>query len=165
MLQCPGPRATPGCRFQTGGTRVLQVGYRILSGTWMALLGALPASAQPRFPPPEFESGYHLPVTATPPGPGLWHQYLDAAVLFASLSLAVWLIYKQRSRRGLFWLSAFSIAYFGFYRKGCICPIGSPQNIAYGLFHPAYAVPFTVVAFFALPLIIALFFGRAFCAA
>jgi ferredoxin len=122
------------------------------------------AGAQQRFPPPEFENGYQLPVTATPQGRSPALQYLDVAVLAACLGLAVWLIYRQRSRRGLFWLSMFSLGYFGFYRKGCICPIGSPQNITYGLFHSDYAVPVTVIAFFALPLLVALFAGRAFCA-
>ena len=127
------------------------------------LLAAGMVSAQQRFPPPEFESGYQLPVTTTPPGRAFWMQFLDVGVLTACLVLAIWLIYKRRSRRGIFWLSLFSIAWFGFYRKGCICPIGSPQNVALGLFQPGYTVPLSVIAFFALPLIVALFFGRAYC--
>jgi ferredoxin len=78
--------------------------------------------------------------------------------------LAVWLIYKKRSRRWLFCLSLFSLAYFGFYRRGCICPIGSPQNVVYALFNPNYAVPVTVLVFCFAPIIVALFAGRAFCA-
>jgi ferredoxin len=74
------------------------------------------------------------------------------------------LIYKKRSRRGVFWLSLFSLAYFGFYRKGCICPIGAPQNIVYALFNPDYAVPVTVLIFCFAPIVVALFAGRAFCA-
>jgi ferredoxin len=120
--------------------------------------------AQLRFPPPDFESGYKFPETTTPPGRAEILQYLDAAVLAACLGIALWFIYGKRSRRGLFWLSVFSLGYFGFYRKGCICPIGSPQNIIYGLFNPGYAVPLTVVAFFVLPLFVALLAGRAFCA-
>ncbi|HCO96228.1 MAG TPA: 4Fe-4S ferredoxin, partial [Phycisphaerales bacterium] len=49
--------------------------------------------------------------------------------------------------------------------KGCICPIGSIQNIVFSIFDPGYAVPIVVVAFFLLPLIFTLFFGRTFCAA
>jgi ferredoxin len=128
------------------------------------LFSGAAAFAEQRFPPPDFESGYHLPTAATPPARGFALQYLDVAVLAACLAAALWLIYKRRSRRGLFWLSLFSLAYFGFYRKGCICPIGSPQNIVYGLFNPGYAVPLSVIAFFALPLVVALFAGRAFCA-
>lgn len=131
---------------------------------WLLSGGVLLAQSPPRFPPPQFESGYKLPETTTPPGRNFGFQYLDVAVLAACLAIAVWLIYQPRSRRGVFWLSVFSLAYFGFYRQGCICSIGSTQNIAYGLGHSGYVVPVTVIAFFALPLIVALFFGRAFCA-
>src|ERR1051325_6772053 len=123
------------------------------------------ALAEQRFPPPDFvETNHQLLVTATPAARADWLQYLDVAVLLACLGLALWLIYKHRSRRGVFWLSLFSLAYFGFWRKGCICAIGAPQNIALGLFNPGYSVPLTVIAFFAAPLIVALFAGRAFCA-
>ena len=122
--------------------------------------------AEPRFPPPDFsETQHQLPVTTTPAARVVWLAYLDVAVLAGALSLATWFIYQQRSRRGLFWLGLFSIAYFGFWRKGCICAIGSPQNIALGLFDSTYAVPLTVTAFFALPLVVALLAGRSFCAA
>ena len=129
----------------------------------MLLLGWM-VSAEQRFPPPDFESGYRLPSASTPAARHLWLQYADAGVLLAALGIAVWLIYKKRSRRGLFWLSLFSLAYFGFYRQGCICPIGSPQNIVYGLFNPDYAVPVTVLIFCFAPIVVALFAGRAFCA-
>ncbi len=128
------------------------------------LFAALMACAEQRFPPPDFESGYHLPSATTPAARHLWLQYTDAGVFLAALGTAVWLIYKKRSRRGLFWLSLFSLAYFGFYRKGCICPIGSPQNVVYGLFNPDYAVPVTVLIFCFAPIVVALFAGRAFCA-
>lgn len=131
----------------------------------LALLGlVLAATAEPRFPPPQFESGYKMPLTAAPAAPVPWRQYVDAGVLLATLAASLWLIYRVRSRRGLFWLSLFSLAYFGFYRQGCICPIGSPQNIAYGLFNSGYSVPITVLLFGLLPIVVALFAGRAFCA-
>ena len=138
--------------------------------TWIVIgavlfLTLLPALAEPRFPPPDFsETQHQIPVTTTASARAVWLAYLDVTVLAASLGLATWFIYKQRSRRGLFWLGLFSIAYFGFWRNGCICSIGSPQNIALGLFDSSYAVPLTVTAFFALPLIVALFAGRSFCA-
>jgi ferredoxin len=50
-------------------------------------------------------------------------------------------------------------------RHGCICPIGSIQNVSLAVADPGYTVPFSVIAFFALPLLVALFFGRTFCAA
>jgi polyferredoxin len=122
------------------------------------------AAAQQRFPPPDFESGHQLPTTTTPAARNIWLQYSDVAVLFSCLVLAKWLIYRTRSRKALVGLSLFSVAYFGFYRKGCICSIGSLQNVSLALFDPAYALPGSALAFFILPLVVALFFGRSFCA-
>jgi ferredoxin len=128
------------------------------------LLLAWVVSADQRFPPPDFESGYRLPATTIPPARQLWRQYADTGVFLAALAVSLWLIYKKRSRRGLFWLSLFSLAYFGFFRKGCICAIGSPQNVVYALFDPDYAVPLTALIFCFAPIVVALFAGRAFCA-
>jgi len=121
------------------------------------------ALAAQRFPPPDFESGHQLPVTTTPPARGIFFEYLDVGVLAAGLGAASWLIYRKRSRKGLVALSIFSLFYFGFYRKGCVCAIGSVQNVALALCDSSYAVPLSVLAFFVLPLAFALFAGRAFC--
>jgi len=131
----------------------------------LALLGLAPASAVDRVSRPEFQSGYQLPELQIPPPRSTVLDYLDIAVLVLSLAGASWLALRARSREGIFLLSAFAIAYFGFYRKGCICPVGSLQNVALALFDPSYALPVTVVLFFALPLITALLVGRTFCAA
>ena len=120
--------------------------------------------AQFRFPPPQFETGHQLPVTQMPVPRGPGWEYVDLAVLVGALGLATWLIYRKRSRKGVAGLSIFSLLYFGFIRKGCICSIGSVQNVALGLFDSRYAVPFTALAFFLLPLGFALFSGRSFCA-
>lgn len=118
-----------------------------------------------RFPQPDFESGYTAPPASVPP-PRAWALELtDVAVLAAALALGAWLVLKARSRPGVIVLTALSLLYFGFFRKGCVCPIGATQNIALGLSDPSFAVPLTVVAFFALPLAAALLFGRVFCAA
>lgn len=139
---------------------------RLLGPVAFAFVGLASGLAEQRFPPPDFtESGHQLPVTTTPPPRALWVHVLDVALLAGALALALWLIYRRRSRRGLLWLSVFSVAWFGFWKKGCVCAIGAPQNVLYALLHPEYAVPWTVVAFFALPLLVALFAGRAFCAA
>ena len=118
-----------------------------------------------RFPKPEFEGNYKIPQTqiTKPQSPAL--QYLDIAVLIGTLAAASWLVLKKRWRQGVFWLSIFSLLYFGFYRKGCICPVGSLQNVTMALFNPAYKIPFSAVAFFVLPLGFTLFYGRTFCAA
>jgi ferredoxin len=118
-----------------------------------------------RFPPPEFESGYELPNT-TAPGPreGIY-EYIDAVVLLLALGLSSYLVLWKRNRRAIFLLTVFSLIYFGFYRKGCVCSIGSIQNIVLSFFDSGYAVPFVVLLFFLLPLVFTLFFGRTFCAA
>ncbi len=138
--------------------------FRIAAFALWALLwcGGL-ALAQQRFPPPEFETDYKMRGIPTPPPRGLAMEYVDVAVLITALGLAAWLVHRRRSRRGLVALSLFSLVYFGFYRKGCICPIGAPQNVAYGLFNPEYAIPVTALAFFLVPLLFSLFSGRTFC--
>ena len=120
--------------------------------------------AEQRFPPPEFEGGHQLPVTTQPAARAWVFQYLDVVVLAASLGVATWLVHRKRSRRAVLTLSIFSLLYFGFYRKGCVCAIGSVQNVSLALFDGGYAVPVAVLAFFVLPLLVALFAGRSFCA-
>ena len=129
----------------------------ILSG---ATLGA------ERFPPPDFVETDHVIPSPTCPGPrqGVY-EYIDAAVLLAALGLASYLVLKKRSRRAIFALTVFSLLYFGFWRKGCVCPIGAIQNIVLSVFDRDYAVPIVVMIFFLLPLVFTLFFGRTFCAA
>ncbi|HTL59507.1 MAG TPA: 4Fe-4S binding protein [Candidatus Limnocylindrales bacterium] len=120
--------------------------------------------AEQRFPPPEFEGGHQLPLTAQPAARALFFQYLDVVVLAACLGAATWLVHRKRSRQLLVSLSIFSLLYFGFYRQGCVCAIGSLQNVSLALCDRSYAIPVTVLAFFLLPLVIALFAGRSFCA-
>jgi ferredoxin len=138
---------------------------KIFSAICALLLAALSAAGENRFPMPQFESGYAMPATAVPgPRPGLL-EIIDVGVLVAALSLAAWLVLRRRSRRGVFLLAAFSLVYFGFLRKGCICPIGAIQNVALWMFDGSYVMPLTAALFFILPLAFALLFGRVFCAA
>ncbi len=147
------------------------VKQRIVS--WMALgclLAVLcsfgmDASAQQRFPKPEFENGHTQPPTFTPAPRADFMEVVDVFVLILSLSVVTWLVLNKRSRKGVFWASIFSIFYFGFYREGCVCSVGSLQNVTLALFHTGYQIPYTVIAFFVIPLIYTLFFGRTFCAA
>ncbi len=122
------------------------------------------AAGQQRFPKPEFETGYEQPSPMTPEPRGLAMEYMDVLVLLAVLSLSTWFALRSRSRRGILWLSVFTLIYFGFYRKGCICSIGSIQNVALSLSDAAYTISITALAFFLLPLLYTLFFGRTFCA-
>lgn len=128
--------------------------------------GDLRAAPPPaRFPQPEFESGYVQPLTTVPPPRSQALEYLDVAILAAALGLASWLVLKRRSRAGIVALSLFTVAYFGFFRRGCVCPIGAIQNVASTLADPSGVLPWTVAAFFLLPLVFAALFGRVFCAA
>ncbi|HLX63622.1 MAG TPA: PQQ-binding-like beta-propeller repeat protein [Planctomycetota bacterium] len=112
---------------------------------------------------PEFESNYNLPTPSAPAPRGELPDYTDVAVLIGSLTLAAWLALKQRSRQCLFLLTVASMTYFGFVRHGCVCAVGSVQNMALACCDRNYAVPLSVAAFFFLPLLAALFFGRVFC--
>ncbi|MDO8542855.1 MAG: 4Fe-4S binding protein [Opitutaceae bacterium] len=146
-----------------GGFAFATSGALWLLALLFAFVSPLPAAEQ-RFPPPEFETGHKLPITTTPGPRALAREFLDAGVLLAALGIATWLVYRRRSRRGLMALSIASVAYFGFYRQGCICAIGAVQNVALGICDPSYAIPLTVLVFFFAPLVFALFAGRVFCA-
>jgi len=107
--------------------------------------------------------GYLTPQVQRPlPRSAAW-QVADVVLLGLALGVASWLALWRRERRWLVALTVGCLAYFGFYREGCVCPIGSIQNVGVALFDPGYAVPYHVIAIFVLPLLAALFFGRVFC--
>ncbi|HOQ03959.1 MAG TPA: 4Fe-4S binding protein [Anaerohalosphaeraceae bacterium] len=136
------------------------------AGFWMGLiLSAAAVQAAERFPPPQFETDYQMPTLTTPPPRAAVWEMLDVAVLAAALGLASWLILRKRSRRGIAALSVFSLLYFGFWRQGCICSVGSLGNVVLSLFDSSYVLPLTAAAFFLLPIFFTLFFGRVFCGA
>lgn len=130
----------------------------------IVLLSCQSSFAQARFPEPEFESGHVPPETQTiAPRAAEW-EYLDVAVLFVLLCVMSWFVLGKRSRKGIVWTAIVSVLYFGVYRLGCVCPVGSIQNISMSLFQVDYIIPLSVIAFFVLPLLFTLFFGRTFCA-
>ncbi len=131
---------------------------------FLVATAAWPAGAIERFPPPDFTS-HQLPDTATPEPPWQGWQFIDVAFLAGALAAATYMALGNRSRRGLFVLTIVSLAWLGFRRGGCICSIGAIQNVALAIADPEYAIPFSAIVFFALPLVFALFFGRTFCAA
>lgn len=107
--------------------------------------------------------GYRTPAVQKPLPRSQWLQIVDVFVLAAAMALSSWLVLKRRNRKAVTALAIGSLAYFGFYREGCICPIGSIQNVALALTDSRYSVPMVVIATFFLPLAMALFYGRAFC--
>jgi len=136
----------------------------LLTGLMFIWHSVLYAQQQMRYPRPEFETDYTYPtyqyISQRSP---VW-EYIDVAVLIAALSLTSWLVLKKRSRQGIAWVSLFSLAYFGFFRQGCICAVGSVQNVSLALFNSDYSMPLTALLFFLIPLGFALFSGRVFCA-
>ncbi len=129
------------------------------------LVGAMTALAVERFPPPDFQAGYRLPVTYQTPPKAAWREWTDTGAGLVLLAAVTWLALKRRSRAGVVAASLVAIAWFGFWRKGCVCPIGAIQNAALGLADPAFAVPATVIVMLVFPLIVTVLFGRTYCAA
>ncbi len=107
--------------------------------------------------------GYATPKVQKPLPRGAWLEILDVVLLAAAMGVSVWIVVRKRSRRWLVALATASLAYFGFYREGCVCPIGSIQNVTVALTDPTYHIPMVVTATFFLPLLVAVFYGRAFC--
>jgi NosR/NirI family nitrous oxide reductase transcriptional regulator len=108
--------------------------------------------------------GYVTPEVQRPrPRAAAW-QVADVVLLAGALGLAAWLALWRRQRGWIVALTTACVLYFGFYREGCICPIGSTQNVAVALVDHTYAAPYYVIAIFVLPLLAALLFGRVFCA-
>jgi len=107
--------------------------------------------------------GYVVPAVQRPLPRAAWLNIADVVLLAAAMGVSAWLLLHRRSRNGLVVLTVGSLLYFGFYRQGCVCPIGAIQNVAVALTDPSYAVSYVVVAVFFLPLVMALFFARVFC--
>ena len=134
---------------------------------WLAVLLAVLSStallAQYQRQPPDFGGTYAFPTPTHPEPRADWLRTVDVAVLALGLGVAAWLILKRRSRNGVLLLSIGAVGYFGFFRKGCVCPIGAIQNVTLTLVDPYYNISFGVIAFFFLPLAATLLFGRVFC--
>lgn len=107
--------------------------------------------------------GYKTPDVQKPLPRRAWLEIFDVFLLAAAMGVSIWIVVRKRSRRWLVALSTASLAYFGFYREGCVCPIGSIQNVTVALTDSHYHIPMVVIATFFLPLLVALFYGRAFC--
>ncbi|PTN08225.1 4Fe-4S binding protein [Mangrovibacterium marinum] len=132
--------------------------------TLTSLLLQLAAFAQNRFPKPDFESGYQYPdIQYAVPNESLW-LVVDILLLVALMSFVSWAVIRKQTRKPIIWVSVISVAYFGFFRSGCVCSIGSIQNVALSLADSSYILPISVLLFFILPIAFAFLFGRVFCA-
>lgn len=150
---------------RTSSITIIQLVVVLISLCLFLVISVSSFGQQQRFPKPEFETGYTQPSPTTPEPRADFMAWVDVSVLVLVMALAAWFVIKKRSRKGILWLSIFSLVYFGFYREGCVCSVGSIQNIALTLFDPAYAISIPIILFFVLPLLFSLFFGRVFCAA
>jgi ferredoxin len=106
---------------------------------------------------------YVTPLVQRPVPRAAWWQLVDVVLLLFALAASTLIVLRGRSRKALIGLTIGCLLYFGFFREGCICPIGAIQNVTLALFTPDYAVAYVVILFFFLPLVWAFFFGRAFC--
>jgi polyferredoxin len=107
--------------------------------------------------------GYTVPPVQRPHPRSAWKEGLDILLLLTAMALAVWIVLAKRRRSWLVVLTIGCLAYFGFYRDGCVCPIGAIQNVTAAFIDPNFAISYSVIAFFIFPLLLALFFGRVFC--
>ena len=120
--------------------------------------------AQNRFPKPDFESGYTYPLHHyLIPNEQVWVG-IDIALLVLLMSFVAWAVIRRGVRWPVIAVSLFSVAYFGFFRKGCVCSIGALQNVALALVEPSYSISFAALLFFVLPVLFTILFGRVFCA-
>jgi NosR/NirI family nitrous oxide reductase transcriptional regulator len=123
------------------------------------------ATAGTAIPIPDFTT-YEIPDTEHPDSRlSAAREYADLAALVVGILLASLFALRFRSRRALLILAVVSLAWLGFWREGCVCAIGAIQNVALAIADPDYAIPTVVLAFFMVPLVSTLFFGRTFCAA
>ena len=135
---------------------------------WLAsgILSAMTTSvaAVARFPKPDFTSGYEYPnIEHTVPMEQLWN-WVDILLLVVMMSVVAWSVHRKRSRATIVGVSLFSVLYYGFFRSGCVCSVGSIQNVVLAFADSGYQLPLYVLLIFLLPIIFTLLFGRVFCA-
>lgn len=135
-----------------------------LSLPGVVLLALSSSAVAELIPTPKF-ADHPIPTASVPDVEDSIWPIVDVAILLAALSAASYFTLVSRSRRNLLVLTIASLLWFGFWRQGCVCSIGATQNVALAIFDSTYVIPLTVVAFFILPLVFTLFFGRTFCAA
>lgn len=144
--------------------RALPVATRLAALILLGVLVLSPsAHGQQRFPPPDFESGYKQPELSLQTHQTYAGEAVSAALLVAVMCVGAWLLLRRRTRRGIFLLGLASLFYFGFYKGGCVCPIGAIQNITLALYDARHVVPVILLVVFMAPLVLALFCGRVFC--
>ncbi len=113
--------------------------------------------------PQDIGKSYELPVVQYVAPRSAWWYLVDVILLAAAMAMAALVAHRWRRRWMAVVITIGSLAYFGFFRQGCVCPIGAIQNVTAAATDATLAVPFAVLVFFLLPLVAALFVGRVFC--
>ncbi len=130
---------------------------------FVSAIYGLAGYGEARFPKPDFTSGYQYPeIFHGVPMENLWN-IVDIVLLVAMMSVVVWAAYKKRSRAVIYSTSIVSVLYFGFFRSGCVCSVGSIQNVILAIADSSYNLPWYVALLFIVPIIFAVLFGRVFC--
>lgn len=137
---------------------------RILSATLLALSGTSHLWAVARFPKPDFESGYQYPNIEHPVPMEQILNIVDLVLLVLMMGVVAWAIHRKQSRKAIFSVSLVSVIYFGFVRSGCVCSVGSIQNVVLAMTDSSYHLPWVVLLLFLLPIVFTFLFGRVFCA-
>lgn len=122
---------------------------------------ARPVTTAPQ--PEDIGQSYQLPAVQLVRPRSAWWYLVDVVLLTLALVATALVAHRLRRRWMAVVITVASLAYFGFFRQGCVCPIGSIQNVTAALADPTLAVPFAVLLFFLLPLVAALLVGRVFC--
>jgi len=89
-------------------------------------------------------------------------EIVDLGMLVLLMSVATWFSIKHKPSSWLSFLMLAGLLYFGFFRGGCICPVGATTNFCIGLAAPEL-IGRVVAILFLLPLLFAYFAGRVFC--
>lgn len=113
---------------------------------------------------PDFED-YKFPAHPAANPPPAWFHAADGVLLLGLLAFGLWVIARRRDLRLLWVAQGVALAWFGFFRHGCLCPVGAVGNVSVALFHPLAPVGVMVVVFFVLPLLFTLVWGRVYCGA
>lgn len=158
------------CRYPAATTIIGWLALAVLT-VFLLVVGSETAAGQDEYSrpvtaapqPQDIGASYQLPSSQYVPPRSAWLYLVDVLLLSVALVVMALVVHRWRRRWMAVALTVACLAYFGFYRQGCVCPIGAIQNVTAALADPTLAVPIVVLLFFLLPLIATLLVGRVFC--